>query len=191
MSVTPLPTLLSSPLLSLLLSPLTARALCASPSSSFLDCPLSHAPPRLSTLPSTLFHPLFLSPPLLPPPRLYPLHTPSPTLPTLLPALPLAPPLATPPPHPPPPPAPILRSLFIGTPSWYVQQPGHTWSNVASALDLIPTLHNTSEWSDAWNVLKKGGFRFDVSRLDESGIPRDSTEMIVRRLMTLLPTIHT
>jgi len=76
-----------------------------------------------------------------------------------------------------------VQSLFVRTPSVFTVGPRAPPSrNLAAVYGLVPQLHNGSGVVSAYRFNKARGFAFDLSRLDELGVPLDSLSRITSRI---------
>jgi hypothetical protein len=72
-----------------------------------------------------------------------------------------------------------VQSLFLGTPSAYVVAEGAAAPSIQlSKQGLIPWANSSSGFERIYNGMRAEGFNFDVSQLDQAGLPTGATGRI-------------
>mmetsp|Transcript_35820 Transcript_35820/g.57541 ORF Transcript_35820/g.57541 Transcript_35820/m.57541 type:complete len:580 (-) Transcript_35820:66-1805(-) len=81
-----------------------------------------------------------------------------------------------------------IQSLVVGTPHVYLSIPEvASWKNVASDVGFINTCTNTTQFLQEFSLIRRGGFSFDVSRFNRTGIPLNtSRELMLARVDEIL-----
>ena len=85
-----------------------------------------------------------------------------------------------------------VQSLFIGTPSLYLQPPccpgaPHVYgSNVATDAGLLPVAANASAAAGFMRVFGDAAYHFDAAKLTEAGVPQHAAANVAARVAALL-----